>query len=144
MWWNPQQGKTLYKMRDRRMKLAIVGTSKKLLPDEETKVKDIIRYEISRGIDMVISGGAYGIDWLAVELASKMGIPIREFKPRSQTWPEYRRRNILIAQNCDRLVCLSTKVKRVSCYHCHSNTHEKTAGCWTMNEARKLNRPVKL
>ena len=77
------------------MKLAIVGSRK-------CPVIDIASY-IEFLPDMIISGGAIGVDTLARQLAEQNNIPIIEFLPE---YSKYGRkaplmRNIQIVENCD-------------------------------------------
>jgi len=54
----------------------------------------------------IVSGGADGIDSMAVEVAAFLGIPFREYRPKNARWaPEgYKERNLLVAGGCERLV----------------------------------------
>lgn len=64
--------------------------------------------------DRVISGGAPGIDKIAVIIAKSMGIPTEEFPPRFRRWAPngFKARNIIIVQECTRLLCIRSKVSR--------------------------------
>ena len=77
------------------MKLAIIGSRK-------CRAIDIASY-IEFNPDMIISGGAIGVDTLARQFAEQNNIPIIEFLPE---YPKYGRkaplmRNIQIVENCD-------------------------------------------
>lgn len=49
-----------------------------------------------------------------------------------------------LAKDCDNLYCLVTEVRDKPCYHCLSLDHERNGGCYTMKEAGKLGKKVKL
>lgn len=128
------------------MKLAIVGTST-LRTDEETFVRDLC-LELLKSYKekvIVLSGGAKGVDSIAVEVAKKLGNKVIEFKPSAKNWDAYKERNIKIAQECDELYCITTSVKNEQCYH-HKpkQNHQKTAGCYTANQAKAFKKPIKL
>ncbi len=85
-------------------RLAIVGSvSLAGDPDAYAIIFQVIReYAPSE----VVSGGADGIDSMAVEVAAFLGIPTREYLPQNKRWaPDgYMKRNLLVAGGCDRLV----------------------------------------
>ena len=123
------------------MKIAIVGTSH-LTVEEHVKAAKAINDIISEG-DTVISGGAKGIDQLAVCVARdrECGIDIR--LPVIDEWKGYKPRNQEIAEACDVLYCITTKTKTESCYHCVMD-HQRTGGCWTMKYAKSQGKKVEL
>mgnify|MGYP000114221936 CR=1 FL=1 len=91
----------------------------------------------------IISGGAKGVDSIAIEVAKGLGSYIIEYLPESYDWASFQIRNIEIAKQCDILYCISTNIHRQKCYHHKTgedNDHEKTAGCWTLNQAKALNK----
>ena len=123
--------------------MAIVGTSK-LQSYQQMEVGTIIRkilrqYDSSN--DIIISGGAKGVDTLAVDRAKRLGFSVKIHKPTLEEWKYYKERNLLIANECDHLYCITTPVYKIRCYH-HGTPqdHEKTAGCWTMKKALELDK----
>jgi len=131
------------------MKLAIVGASdvKKHLV---IKMRDKIESEIQKrwnGRLVIISGGAKGVDTIATDVARHLGIQTIQYNPKFNSWEWYKERNQKIALECDELICFAIEYKTPvkKCYH-HKEpqNHEKTAGCWTMNKARQLNKQTKL
>jgi hypothetical protein len=83
---------------------------------------------------VVISGGAVGIDTMAVTVARELGIPeerIVEHLPKGKNWPAYKARDKIIAEDCDRLICIVGEC---------STTHGSQ---WTRDEAARLGKPVK-
>ena len=130
------------------MNVAIVGTSMDLTENEERDVRQMIalilqsRYGKS---DTVISGGAKGVDTFAIEIAKGLGMPTKIYPPEKPEKRYYFKRNAIIAKECDELHCFSIPCRKTKCYHHEEEQeHEKTAGCWTMNEAEKLNKPCQL
>ena len=57
---------------------------------------------------------------------------------------DWKEGNKKMVKECDILYCLTTMVKRRSCYHCLSLDHEVSGGCFAMKEAKKLGKPVNL
>lgn len=130
------------------MKIAIVGSSH-LTKDEEKEVRKICFSILKRTSDeeiIVISGGAKGVDTIAVNVAIKLGYQTVEFLPTKQDDKKsYFERNMKIAKACEKLYCITTPTKDKECYHhVPPKDHQKTAGCWTMNQAKALGRSCKL
>ena len=125
------------------MKLAIVGTSKiSARFDIETALK-IIQKELSHIPQLIISGGAEGIDSMAVNTAKLQGIQTVTYPPLKPFWKYYKMRNKLIAKACDELVCITTKTQNERCYHCNAD-HQRTGGCWTMKKTKELGKTARL
>ena len=129
------------------MKLAIVGTTLNL-NDEEQRV---LRQEITIVLKkyptdtLIISGAAKGVDSIAIEIAKNIGFKTREYKPEKEKWEFFKKRNLQLAKDCDELYCFSVGVKHLKCYHHDSlQNHEKTAGCWTLEKAKQLDKPCTL
>lgn len=110
------------------MRLAIVGSTSL---DGNSKATQIIRRVIDRyQPTLVVSGGAKGIDSMAVKMAQLKGILTIEYLPEHKGWTFYKKRNLLIAQNCDRLI-------RIAAYD------SKTYGSgWTRDRAKELGIPT--
>lgn len=136
------------------MRVAIVGTSHALTENEERDIRQFCVMVLKEEhADTLISGGASGVDLIAVEVAKGLNIPVTTFEPEVNEWIPinnkigYKKRNIEIAESCDKLICI-TIPKRPLAQKCYHHTppanHTKTAGCWTMNEALKLNKECKL
>jgi len=134
------------------MKIAIVGTSHALTENEKKGVQQLIANvlnDYNKDDDEIISGGAKGVDIMAIELASSRGFLFRTILPELEKWEGgYKERNLKIAKMCDVLYCLTIPRKdkdEAKCYH-HDppEDHKKTAGCWTLNEALKLGKQTQL
>lgn len=130
------------------MKIAVVGTSKKLSMKEEklmtNRIVDILDKYPRDGSVFVISGGASGVDTLGVDIAKKLGFRTTVYYPEKQSWAYYKIRNQKIADECDTIFCFTISKKENDCYH-HKNwkerPHLKTGGCYTLELARKMGKP---
>lgn len=119
------------------MKLAIVGSvdlTEKQREDAQWLISVILRgYGGSRKIK-VISGGAQGIDQMAI--AAAWGLETQEILPDVDKWDPpgqrgYKARNIEIAQECDELIAIRS-------------LQSKTYGSgWTADYAEKLGKKVR-
>lgn len=114
--------------------LAIVG-SEHWPAGGEQKVKAIIRAELEKQRpDLVISGGARGVDTWAVEVAEEMKIPydFASYLPKKRQWVPngFKERNIAIAKRCTRMLCI------------RSGLATRYGSGWTADHAEKLGKPV--
>ena len=129
------------------MKVAIVGTTAKLTEKEEQVMRQEITIILKKyPLDaIIISGGAKGVDALSLEIAKNIGFKTQEYKPEKENWEFYKKRNLQIANDCDELYCFSVSVRKTKCYHHNPiQNHEKTAGCWTLEQAAQLIKPCTL
>lgn len=111
------------------MKLAIVGSvSLEGNPQARAEIRNYIE-ELEA--TTVISGGATGIDSMAAEIAlNEYDLPVVVHFPDHPSWPSYKKRNLLIAMECDQLVRIVAK-------------SSKTYGSgWTRDRAREMGKPV--
>ena len=138
------------------MKIAIVGASK-LTENWERDVRQICAYimqhqRYAEKPHCVISGGAIGVDTIAIEVAKGLGLETEEYLPGVKQWEDlngqqgYKSRNLEIVKACDILYCIVVPFHKIECYH-HGGketiAHEKTAGCWTMERAIDAGKEVK-
>ena len=120
--------------------IGFVGSSKADKCDVESIVKAIKIQLLKYPVDSttIVSGHGEGIDIMSIKSAKEMGFKTIEYIPTSKNWEEYKKRNLQIANKCDKIISfaleLGTLTKR-KCYHCsragRDNNHEKTAGCYT-------------
>ncbi len=116
------------------MRLAIVGST--LFANDQNTIDDAMRCVdevIERyAPDVVISGGADGIDFWAAFSARSRGIEVIEHFPASNRWKPngYQDRNLLIAADCDQLVCIR-----------HRAATSYGSG-WTADQAEAMGKPV--
>jgi len=92
------------------MKIAIVGNRKGWTFDQVLNHLNIER--VYRKADMLISGGADGVDSFAQKYAKLYGLPILIYYPFNDLpVPErYYKRNKKIAEECDLLIAFDKKV----------------------------------
>ena len=129
------------------MKIAIVGSSHLSEGEERTARQvssTILKNYLKQGTVTLISGGAKGVDTQAEDVAKQLGIECKIFKPAEQNWDGYKVRNLRIAQECDVLYCLPTKLKMEPCYHCNTTDHERSGACWTLKQAKILKKETYL
>lgn len=131
------------------MRVGIVGSeAAKFTAETEGYARALIRDQLSPG-DVVVSGACHlgGIDTWCIEEARAMGLDIVEYRPLVRSWEAgYKPRNVLIAQDSDRVVCITvrtlpptyTGMRFKLCYHCGTDAHIKSGGCWTVKYARSL------
>jgi hypothetical protein len=121
----------------------MIGTTANLTENEEQVMRQEIELVLKKyPLDaIIISGGAKGVDIMALEVAKEIGFKTQEYSPEKNEWKYYKKRNLQIAQDCDELYCFSVSVRKVKCYHHNSpQKHEKTAGCWTLDKAKQMNK----
>lgn len=111
--------------------IAIVGSSK--IPYEMVypHVERIISERVNSR-DIVVSGGARGVDTAVRDVCRERGITFEEFLPRQRTPEEYLARDRRIAECANIIIVIA--VKGSGCYHhgeIQSPTHDRTGGCYT-------------
>jgi hypothetical protein len=131
------------------MVIGIVGSeAAKFTAETELKARAIICKLIEKATH-VVSGKCHlgGIDIWAIEEAKESGIPYTEYPPAELSWEKgYKPRNNLIARNSEAVYCITvralpesyTGMKFDYCYHCGTNDHVKSGGCWTVKRAKAL------
>ena len=135
------------------MKVAIVGTTAILSENEERHAREhisLILKSCPTGT-LIISGGAKGVDTIAIEIAHDLGYPTKIYKPEIEEWTPpngkigYKKRNLQIAKECEELYCFAVSLRKEKCYH-HEipQYHEKTAGCYTAQKAGELGKSTML
>jgi len=118
----------------REVRLAIVGST---LFADDPDAAVAARRHIANAVaalhpDVVVSGGAKGIDSIAADYAREHRIPVVEHLPANRRWaPDgYKDRNAAIAADCTHLLCIR---------HEHSSTY---GSGWTADRAEQLGRHV--
>lgn len=132
------------------MIVGIVGSeAAKFTPETEVRAKTIIRMILSDSeVSGVSSGRCHlgGIDIWAEEIGQELNKNLVIFPPATLSWPGYKARNIQIAEESDIIYCITVKqlppdfkgMRFAYCYHCKSNDHIKSGGCWTAKYAQKI------
>lgn len=111
--------------------LAVVGSRKFIVPNAIMHAERIIKYYYSRLVpSLVISGGAEGVDCLAISLAAILNIPYQEYLPDTSDWEGYSKRNLAIARECDKMLCI----------RCHAA--ESYGSGWTADRASSFDKDV--
>lgn len=137
--------------------IGIVGhEAAKFTRGTERVARDIIRRIIDKETKrpVIVSGRCPlgGVDVWAEEIAEKMDCETLIFPPKVNRWEGgYKQRNIEIARNSDamhvivvqRLPKSYTGMRFSSCYHCHTQDHVKSGGCWTAFYWQRLSKKNK-
>lgn len=140
------------------MILGIVGhEAAKFTAETEGLARAAIRAHLARDFSCtgVVSGACHlgGVDVWAIEEAKKLGLTTREFPPANRSWEQgYKARNILIAEVADKVISIVVKVlppgytgmRFKLCYHCKTDSHVKSGGCWTAHYAARLGKPFEI
>lgn len=130
------------------MRIGIVGSeAAKFTHETEAQCRGLIRMCISPG-DVIISGGCHlgGVDSYAIEEARKLGNETIEHLPEKLEWDGYKKRNMKIAEDSDKVFCFTVSklptgyrgMRFPLCYHCKLTDHVKSGGCWTVKYAKKI------
>jgi hypothetical protein len=133
--------------------VGIVGhEAAKFTADTEARARALIRKIIARtAAGLVVSGACRlgGIDIWAIEEATALGVPTREFPPASDDWDHgFKPRNIEIAEASTVVYSIVVATLPPSytgrrfrlCYHCGTADHVKSGGCWTVKHAKAIGR----
>ena len=126
--------------------IGIVGSSTAEKPeanqDNIAKAVHDILSQYNKSDTTIVSGGGEGVDRIAIDVAKLEEFRTVEYPPTSKNWEEYKKRNLQIAEECDKVYSIALALgtskgwrKNVQCYHCKNagkdTMHEKTAGCYT-------------
>lgn len=116
------------------VRLAIVGSTQFAEDDAAAaRAAVVIEQAIKRYKPIqIVSGGAVGIDSMARAAARVYGIDLQEHFPKNRRWkPDgFADRNLLIAQDCTRLLAIR---------HPDSTTY---GSGWTADRAEEMGKPV--
>lgn len=121
--------------------IAFVGASS-LTFDDAVAVRAVVTDRLASmdSLSVVVcSGGASGVDSIAVDAAKSLGFQTIVFMPKTNDWPGFKARNIQIAQKADSIIVIVLPLGRGTgkgeCYHCikvgKNNQHQVSGGCWT-------------
>ena len=128
--------------------IGIVGSSKAKVDDVAVSICSILDTYNPQDTT-IVSGGADGVDKIAVGIARLQGYNILEYKPSKingvyqRGWQYYRERNLMIANKCDKVYSIALPLNNGKrCYHCAKvgldDNHYKTAGCWTAQRCKEF------
>lgn len=135
------------------MKIGIVGhEAAKFTAAGQERARQLIRQLLAHQDSILVSGRCHlgGIDIWAEEEADALQRKMLIFPPRVRAWEGgYKDRNLQIAREGD--VLHSIVVDRYPpgfegmrfdlCYHCNTNAHIKSGGCWTVKQGRRFGKP---
>ena len=136
------------------MKVGIVGhEAAKFIPYTEQMARELIRQLLEPEGSVLVSGHCHlgGIDIWAEEVADFLGRPKEIFAPATYAWAGgYKPRNIKIAETADIVHNIVVAeyppqydgMRFEYCYHCKTNQHIKSGGCWTAKKAKELGKPA--
>ena len=110
--------------------------------DNVAKAVHDILSQYNKSDTTIVSGVGEGVDRIAIDVAKLEEFRTVEYPPTSKNWEEYKKRNLQIAEECDKVYSIALALgtskgwrKNVQCYHCKNagkaTMHEKTAGCYT-------------
>lgn len=131
------------------MNIAILGIRGAHLDSEERdkayqKIVEIHdRFEIPNLKVMTMRSPHGGINTM-VELFCKAEKVEHEYYSYGDTLEDWKESSKLMAENCDVMFCLTTKIKKEKCHHCFDMTHETTGACFAMKHAKKVGKSTKL
>jgi len=135
--------------------MGIVGSeSIKFTPETEARAKDCIRALLQ--LDHVTgysSGHCHlgGIDIWTEEIGDEFGLERFIYPPKTQSWETgYKPRNLQIVKAFDEVHCVTVRELPATykgmrfdyCYHCHTDQHVRSGGCWTALQAQKRGKPA--
>lgn len=132
------------------MNVGIVGhEGAKFTPVTEAAARVVIRHLLEAEDSVVVSGHCHlgGIDIWAEEEGDKLGRQKKIFPAITYAWEQgYKPRNLAIAEFSDEVNCIVVdefpedyQGRRFAyCYHCDTDRHIKSGGCWTAKKARAL------
>lgn len=128
----------------KQIKLGIVGSSKATYSDYDSVMLNVKSIMNNYDVVEIVSGCANGIDSIAERVANDLGIKFVPFPPAYKGKTAYFLRNKQIAEYSDIVICFALKYTGKPCYHCNLSTHDKTAGCWTANYAKRKGKKTEL
>lgn len=126
------------------MRLAIVGSTKFTDAGADLIALQIIRHKLKVfAPELVISGGAEGVDTIAADAAHAMGLVVHEYLPLHERWaPEgYQDRNRKIATECTHLLALRNYRAKNNKWG-ESSPYGTYGSGWTADEAERLGKIV--
>jgi hypothetical protein len=135
--------------------VGIVGAeAAKFTKTTEVEAKALIWQLLRRpGVIGVSSGHCHlgGIDIWAEEIGAQLGLTPYIFPPACQSWNAgYKPRNLQIVDASTEVHCITVRelpqdfegMRFSWCYHCKTDQHVKSGGCWTALQAKKQGKPA--
>ena len=131
------------------MTIGIGGSAQaKFTHDTEQAARLLIRSLLRAG-DVVVSGECHlgGVDYYARQEARALGLDFMPCPPATHRWEDgYKPRNRRIAELSELVICITvaalplhyTGMRFDYCYHCDTDQHVKSGGCWTVKQAKRM------
>ena len=130
--------------------LGLVGSSAPA-PGAYAVVRSVVSDYLTKFGDglVVVSGGAKGVDSMAVKVCGELGVKVVEFKNTVYRWEGpggFKERDLKIANESDCVVSIvnksfNPKSKSTVCYHCakvpRDSNHIVSGGCYTALHCRR-------
>ena len=117
---------------DRMYIVGIIGSSKADKKEHFDFIEKLIVELLKKQEDtLIVTGDANGVDLAVRLICLKNRLKHSVIYARFDSWAFYKMRNEIIANYCDRIISIALPLDKTPCYHCNSNTHDKTAGCYT-------------
>jgi hypothetical protein len=115
----------------------------------ERHARNYIRSLLARPDVVAVSSGHChlgGIDIWAEEVADELELEKLIFPPKFRGWEAYKKRNLQIARASTEVHCITIAtypphydgMRFDFCYHCGTDEHVKSGGCWTVKQARRM------
>lgn len=134
-------------------RIGIVGHEESKFTPEGKRAAVRVIEELLTHCDVLVSGGCHlgGVDIWAEQVADYVGATKVIHLPKRRTWSGgYKERNELIARDSDEvhvivvdaLPATYTGMRFPLCYHCKTDAHVKSGGCWTGKVAQRLGKPA--
>ena len=57
---------------------------------------------------------------------------------------DWKEANLQLAEDCDVIFSISTKIKKKKCHHCLDHTHEATGACYPLKLAKQMGKKTKV
>ena len=91
--------------------IGIVGSSTAEQPeanqDNVAKAVHDILSQYNKSDTTIVSGGGEGVDRIAIDVAKLEEFRTVEYPPTSKNWEEYKKRNLQIAEECDKVYSIA-------------------------------------
>jgi len=113
--------------------IGIVGSSKIPFNSKSEKfIYDILHKLKNKWETVIVTGDATGVDAITRTLCLKYNLQHSVIYSKLDKFEGgYKQRNKIIADYCDEIISIALPVSKTPCYHCNSETHERTGGCYT-------------
>jgi hypothetical protein len=136
-------------------RVGIVGHGEDKFTLEGREAAELIIIDLLERGDVMVSGHSPvgGIDIWAEDIALSLGATLDLKVPKQNKWDAeygFKQRNLDIARDSDEVHVILVDVlpneyqgrRFAKCYHCNTDAHVKSGGCWTGKQAEKLGKPV--